>query len=514
MPERYDVIVIGTGAGGGTLLHALAETGLRILVLERGGFLPRERENWSSRAVFLDGRYKAQETWYDSDGKPFLPGTHFFVGGNTKVFGAALLRFRERDFGELPHHGGVSPAWPIGYDAMEPWYAEAERLYQVHGERGSDPTEPAASGPYPHPPVRHEPRIQRLADDLARAGHRPFPLPLGIRLDERRPERSACIRCATCDGFPCMVNAKSDAHVTCVEPALAHPNVTLLTGARALRILTGARGREARAVVVEREGRTETYAGGVVVVACGAVQSAALLLRSADEHHPRGLANGSGAVGRHYMCHNNSALLALSLEENPTVFQKTLALNDWYFGDAEFPHPMGHVQMLGKSDADMLRGDAPAFAPGAALELMARRSLDFWLTSEDLPDPENRVTLRPDGAITLAYRPNNERAHDELVRRLKALLSKIGCEGKLLCTQTYLGKRIPLAGVAHQCGTVRFGRDPATSALDVNCRAHEVDNLYVVDGSFFPSSSACNPALTIMANALRVGAHLRERLAA
>lgn len=514
MPERYDLILVGTGAGGGTLLHALAPTGKRILVLERGGFLPREKENWRASSVFLEGRYKAKETWFDADGRPFHPGTHYFVGGNTKVFGAALLRFRREDFGELRHHGGVSPAWPVPYDEMEPWYSEAERLYQVRGVRGADPTEPPASAPYPHPPVRHEPRIQRLHDDLVRAGHRPFPLPLGIRLDESRPERSACIRCGTCDGFPCLVNAKSDAHVTCVAPALERPNVTLLTGARVTRILTDATGREARSVVVERDGRTETYHGDLVVVACGAIQSAALLLRSADDRHPRGLANGSGVVGRHYMCHNNSALLALSLEENPTRFQKTLALNDWYFGDEDFPFPMGHVQMLGKSDADMLRGDAPLFAPGAALDAMARRSLDFWLTSEDLPDPENRITPEAGGGVRVAYRPNNERSHEELVRRLKALLSRIGCDGKLLCTQTYLGKRIPIAGVAHQCGTVRFGRDPRTSALDVDCRAHEVDNLYVVDGSFFPSSSACNPALTIMANALRVGAHLRGRLAA
>jgi choline dehydrogenase-like flavoprotein len=514
MSERYDVIVIGTGAGGGTLLHALAPTGKRILVLERGGFLPREKENWRSSSVFLEGRYKAKETWYDADGKPFHPGTHYVVGGNTKVYGAALLRFRREDFASLRHEGGVSPAWPVPYDEMEAWYTAAERLYQVHGVRGSDPTEPPASAPYPFPAVAHEPRIQRLHDDLVRAGMRPFPLPLGIRLDERRPERSACIRCSTCDGFPCLVDAKSDAHVTCVRPALGHPNVTLLTDAKAVRLATTPSGREVRAVVVERGGRTESYEADLFVVACGAVNSAALLLRSADDRHPRGLANRSDVVGRNYMCHNNSALLALSLEENPTTFQKTLALNDWYFGDEDFPHPMGHVQMLGKSDADMLRGDAPAFAPGAALEAMARRSLDFWLTSEDLPDPENRVLALPGGEIRLHHRPNNLRAHEELTSRLKTLLSRIGCEGKLVCTQTYLGKRIPIAGVAHQCGTVRFGDDPRTSALDRFCRAHDVGNLWVVDGSFFPSSSACNPALTIMANALRVGARLRSVLGA
>lgn len=510
--QRFDVIIIGTGAGGGTLGYALAPTGKRILLLERGGYLPREKDNWDTRAVFTQGKYKAHETWYDRDGKEFHPGIHYYVGGNTKVYGAALLRFRREDFGEVHHAGGISPAWPLLYEDFEPYYTRAEHLYHVHGVRGLDPTEPPASAPYRYPPVRSEPRIQELADDLRRIGHRPFPVPLGIMLDEEDRSRSRCIRCDSCDGFPCLVNAKADAHIVCVEPALQHPNVTLLTRATVTRLETDASGRAVTTVHVERGGAPEAYAADIVVVACGAINSAALLLRSATDRHPNGLANRSGVVGRHYMCHNNSAFLAVSKRPNPTVFQKTMGLNDFYFRSEDWSYPLGHIQMLGKSNAEMLKGDAPVFAPDLALAFLAEHAIDFWLTSEDLPDPENRVTIRPNGEITLHYRENNLEGHQRLAAKLKGLLGRIGCEDRLLPCTFYLGKKIPIAGTAHQCGTIRFGRDPRTSALDIQCKAHDLDNLYVVDGSFFVSSTAVNPALTIMANALRVADHLRERL--
>jgi choline dehydrogenase-like flavoprotein len=506
MGERYDVIIIGTGAGGGTLARALAPTGKKILLLERGGWLPRERENLSSKAVFLEARYKAKEVWLDKDGKPIHPGIHYYVGGNTKVYGAALLRFRAQDFGEVEHYGGVSPAWPITYQELEPYYTEAERLHHVHGERGSDPTEPPASAPYPYPAVSHEGPVAELEAALKSLGHRPFPLPLGIQLDEKRPENSRCMRCRTCDGFPCIVDGKSDASVCGVRPALEHPNVTLLTHALVTKLETDPSGRVVTSVHVRREGKAETYRADVIVVACGAVNSAALLLRSKSDRHPSGLANSSGVVGRHYMAHNNSAFVCVTTKKNPTIFEKTLALNDFYFGAPDSDRPLGHIQMLGKSDGMMLKGDAPAFAPLFALEAMAEHAFDFWLTSEDLADPENRVTVDDMGRIHLAYTPNNLEAHARLVGKLKDLC------GKLLPWGLKLSKRIPIEGTAHQCGTIRFGRDPKTSALDVHCKAHDLDNLYVVDGSFFPSSTAVNPALTIMANALRVGDHIRARV--
>jgi len=517
---RYDVIIIGTGAGGGTLAYALAPSGKRILLLERGDYVPREKGNWSTRVVNLEGHYNTKEVWRDKDGKSLHPHTNYYVGGNTKFYGAALFRLRKEDFGEIRHHGGLSPAWPVSYADLEPYYTQAEYLYQVRGERGCDPTEPPASKPYPHPPVSHEPRIRQLSEDLERQGLRPFHVPLGVRLDEKNPHSSPCIRCDTCDGHPCLVYAKSDSQVMCVDPALEHSNVTLVTNAKVERLETDASGRRVTKVIVERNGAREEYEGDIVVTSCGAINSAALLLRSANDRHPQGLANSSGVVGRHYMGHTNSVMMAISKCPNPTVFQKTLAVNDFYFASKEWDHPMGHISFVGKLDGITLQAGAPAIAPGFTLELMAKHSLDFWLTSEDLPDPANRVTLDREGNIVLSYKPNNEEGHKRLLKKLQSLLQNQAkcsvhghdCHVGLFARNLFVGQRIPLAGVAHQCGTIRFGRDPKTSALDPNCKAHDLDNLYVVDASFFPSSGAVNPALTIIANALRVGDHLRERL--
>ncbi len=511
---HHDIVIIGSGAGGGTLARRLAPSGKRILILERGDYVPREKDNWNPHAVNVQARYQTREVWHTPDGHPLHPHTNYNVGGNTKFYGAALFRMREADFGTLRHHGGVSPAWPIGYADLEPYYGGAERLYHVHGTRGEDPTEPAASSGYPRPAIAHEPRIQRLHDDLVRTGHRPFHTPLGVMLDEARPEASPCIRCSTCDGYPCLVHAKADAEVCGVRPALQWPNVTLQTGVRVTRLETSASGREVTAIHADGPDGPTRYTGDIVVVACGAINSAALLLRSASDRHPTGLANGSGVVGRHYMGHVNSVVLAISRTPNPTIFQKTLSLNDYYFASDAWPYPMGHISFVGKLDAITLGAGAPPFAPGFTLEMLARHSLDFWLTSEDLPDPDNRVTLDRQGRIVLAYRPNNEEAHRRLVAMLKQLVTGLDMHPHLIPRELFVGQRIPLAGVAHQNGTIRFGTDAATSALDVHCRAHEVDNLYVVDGSFFCSSAAVNPALTIAANALRVGDHLLERLGA
>jgi choline dehydrogenase-like flavoprotein len=514
MENEYDIIIIGTGAGGGTLAHRLAPSGKRILLLERGDFLRRELENWSSKEVFGRARYKTKEEWIDKDGQPFHPGQHYYVGGQTKFYGAVLFRLRERDFGEVRHHGGISPAWPLSYGDFEPYYTQAEQLYLVHGERGEDPTEPPASGPYPYPAISHEPRIQKLHDDLVRTGHKPFHLPVGVNLDEANPEKSACIRCSRLDGFPCMVDGKADAHVLCIRPALEHPNVTLLTNSRVVRLETDEGGSSVTGVVVDRRGMRETFRAGIVVVSCGAINSALLLLRSANDRHPNGLANSSDVVGRHYMAHINSALIAVSKDPNPTRFQKTLGLNDYYWSAHDFDFPLGHIQMLGKSDKDILRAGAPWYAPGLALDYLARHAVDFWLTTEDLPNPENRVTLDRSGRVHVHYTNRNTEGHRRLLAKLKDLLVHLDMREHLIPNQIVRDERIPIAGVAHQCGTVRFGTDPATSALDVNCKAHDLDNLYVVDTSFFPSSSAVNPALTAMANALRVGDHLLERLGA
>jgi choline dehydrogenase-like flavoprotein len=515
--DHYDVVIIGTGAGGGTLANVLAKAGKRILLLERGNFLPREKENWGPEEVFVNGRYVSRDTWYDvHGGSAFQPQVHYFVGGATKMYGAALYRLRPEDFGEVQHTDGLSPAWPAGYDDFEPWYSEAEWLYQVHGEHGGDPTEGHWSRQYPWPPVSHEPRIQQIANDLSKAGYRPFSAPCGVLLDEANRPKSNCIRCNTCDGFPCLVHAKSDAEVMAVRPVLGLPNVTLLVDAEAERLETDPAGRAVTRVIVNRNGATEAYEGDIVVVSAGAANSARILLRSANDAHPAGLANGSDQLGRNYMFHNSRAVVAIDKEPNDTVFQKTLGINDFYFAGGGRQWPLGNIQMVGKSNAAAMRGEEPkltALAPTFSLDDVASHAVDFWLTTEDVPKPDNRVTVDSGGNVQLAYRPSNQAEADGLYGELRTIMNHIGIAAHhVLDKNFYMYLNIPIAGVAHQAGTCRFGTDPQTSVLDVNCKAHELDNLYVVDSSFMPSIGAVNPALTVMANAIRVGRHLAERM--
>ena len=514
--DTYDVIIIGSGAGGGTLARHLAPSGKRILLLERGDWLPREPQNWLAQDVFVDNRYVSEDTWYDESGKPFQPQIHYFVGGATKLYGAALYRLRPGDFGELQHHDGVSPAWPISYDELEPYYTKAEHYYEVHGNHGEDPTEGFASAQYPFPAVSHEPRIQQLSDDLEAAGLHPFHAPCGIRLNESNMPYSACVRCANCDGFVCAVQGKSDAEVLGVRLALEHPNVELLTNAKAVRLETNDAGSAITGVDVERDGQTATYSADLVVLACGAANTAKLLFLSATDKHPNGLANGSDQVGRNYMFHNSLAVLALSREENPTIFQKTLGLNDFYFAGNGHDYPLGNIQMVGKSQAPMFRGERPGetrLAPQWTLEKVANHAIDFWLSTEDLPLPENRVSVDKDGKLTLSYKSTNDTPKKELNEELQSMLGKLHMEpGHLFHRFAYMKNDIPVAGVAHQAGTCRMGEDAETSVLNRDCRAHELDNLYVVDTSVFPSIGAVNPALTAMANSLRVGDHLLERM--
>ena len=519
-----DVLVIGSGPGGATTAARIAETGKHVLLVERGDFLPRERDNWSSQAVFGVGKYRADETFYDFHDRPFRPELHFCVGGNSKVYGAALLRLMPADFGEVQHHGGVAPAWPLSYADMEPYYVRAEHLFWVHGRHGEDPFAGFSSQDYEHPPVQHEPRIQQLSDGLEKLGLHPFHMPLGVRLTQdgegRATADSPCIRCDRIDGFPCLLGAKADAEHAVIRPALAaYPNLTLMTRTTVERLLTEPGGRSVAGVEVTLpDGARETLTADIVVLSAGAILSAALLLKSATEDHPRGLANSSDMVGRNYMRHNNLALLAFSREPNPTVFQKTLTLNDFYSAGEHWEYPMGNIQMLGKSDQWQLRGAAPlglGAAPSAPFGEVARHSLDFWLSSEDLPLPDSRVTIRPDGTIRLALQPdNNAEGLTRLRKRFEEKLKNLGMVEMAFVRSLYLHKAFDAAATAHQAGTARFGTDPATAVLDVNCKANDLDNLYVVDASFMPSIGAVNPTLTIIANALRVGDHIAGRIGA
>ena len=584
MSTIYDAIIIGTGAGGGTLALHLAQAGKNILILERGSFMPQERLNWDTSAVFLDNRYHTKEVWQDKDGKPLHPQQAYFVGGQTKVYGAAMFRMRAEDFGVIQHKGGISPAWPISYSDLEPYYTRAEELFHVHGDLGEaptvaggygssfDPTEPYHSKKYPYAAFSNEPRMQSIEQDVRSLGIHTFPIPLGLKLNEADPVASKCIRCDTCDGYPCLVHAKSDADINCIRQIMHLPNVTLMTNSRAIRLLTNSTGTAVTAVEVihsrlrkvagsastsgdvsleaTANGNIATYRAGFFAVCAGAINSAVLLLASANDKHPTGLANRSDQVGRNFMYHQADALLALSTQRNEDSYTKTWGTNDFYFKDSDpaYPFPLGQVQPVGSFHFEMMKGDAPPLTPGFVLEEMKHYAVPWWLTTEDLPDPENRVTLHnttplwsesqqpgiggahPSGdtghtnefefvtdaapmRIQLSYTPNNVESFDRLKDRWVDILKRAGHASTSLPLHAYFKKRIPLEGVGHQNGTCRMGSDPETSVLDANCKAHDLDNLYVVDASCFVSASAVNPSLTIIANAIRVADHLiGERL--
>jgi choline dehydrogenase-like flavoprotein len=523
--DRYDVIIVGSGPGGGSVAWKLAQTGKRILLIERGDYLKRERENWDTNEVFRKARYQADEVWVSSAGERFKPGLHYFVGGNSKVYGAALFRLRETDFRGVRHPGGITPTWPVDYDVFEPYYQAAEELFQVHGARGEDPTEPRWTKPYACPAITHEPRIQALADDLAREGLHPFHLPIGGLMNEDghggTTPHSPLLRCDPFDGYPSLTNGKADAQIMCVDPALErHSNLTLLTNTYVDKVLTSPSGRSATGVEAIIGGQRHVLAADVIVIACGALSSALLFLRSANDKYPNGLANASGQVGRNYMRHNNAVVLAISRTPNPTQFQKTLGLNDFYHGHEESPHndwqyPLGHIQLVGKSDGTMIEAEGlPEFMqwlPTKPFEWIATHAIDFWLTSEDLGRPENRIFYR-NGQVHLDLNQTDLEAQSRLRSKLQGICDKVDIHPHLINRKLYLGQDTPIGGTAHQAGTLRFGDDPATSVLDTNCKAHELDNLYVTDASFFPSIGAVNPTLTIVANALRVADSLTARL--
>lgn len=497
--DTADVVIIGSGVGGGSVARQLAGTDAKVIVLERGHTLPREPENWDLEEVFVKQRYKTTDTWY-ANGRPFRPGMFYFVGGLTKFYGTAMFRFREQDFERLTHEEGESPAWPVRYGDLEPWYDMAEKLFDVRGEAGIDPTEPHRSAPYPHPAIPHEPVLAAIQERLRAQGLKPFPMPSAVDLGDG----GRCQRCAHCDAVPCKIDAKGDAEIKLVRPALQSGNVTLRPGVQVEQLITDPSGRRIIAVQVVEEGVRKRITAGLFILSAGAINSAALLLRSANAVHSRGLANSSDVVGRHYMTHNTSALMAVHpLKRNTTRFPKTLAVHDHYFGGDAQGLPLGSLQLLGKIHEPMLRGPL-GHVPKFMRSMLATHSVDWYAQSEDLPHPDSRVTVRADGAINLNWVRTNLKSHRRWVSHCKGILRKTGYP-------IVLAKEFGTEVVSHQCGTVRFGDDPATSALDPMCKTWDHDNLYVVDAGFFPSSAAVNPALTIAAQALRVGEHLRRQ---
>jgi choline dehydrogenase-like flavoprotein len=495
MDSSPDVIIIGSGIGGATIARGLAASGARILILERGQQLIDTPETRDDRAIFQRGHFRSPEMWVDSDGRPFSPGTFYNVGGNSKFYGAVMYRYRREDFEAREHRGGVSPGWPITYSDLEPWYGKAEWLFQVRGESAKDPTEPPHSTGYAYPPVPNEPFIAAVADRLEALGLHPSPLPLAVN------HRQWLDRAKTpWDGFPDTRTGKIDAETGPLAEALTNPNVSLMQNARVVRLELDSKGRRVRRLVLQREGQECRLQAKVVVLAAGAVNSAALLLRSATAFAPSGVANRSDQVGRNFMNHNCTAMLAIDPRlRNTAIYQKTFGLNDFYLNDGKGGYPLGNVQLLGKISGPILKANLPA-VPEFVLRRMAHHSVDWYLMSEDLPNPLSRV--RVDGTqIKLDWQRSNLEAHSDLRRRMKDVLR--AAHFPIVLSKPF-DKRSP----SHQCGTAVMGRDPATSVVDVWCRSHDHENLFVVDASVLPTSAAVNPALTIAALALRAAEHI------
>ncbi|WP_406230490.1 FAD-dependent oxidoreductase [Nocardia sp. NBC_01009] len=490
-----DIAIIGSGMGGGSLAYALRDSGARVLIIEQGDFLPVERENWSPEAVHIEGRYKNSAAWHDARaGKDFIPGNYHYVGGSTKLYGATLPRFRECDFADIEHPDGISPAWPITYADLEPHYTEAEQMFWVHANKDEDPTDPWRSTDYPFPGITHEGAMARFASSAKEQGLHPFAAPQAL---DRRPG-GACVLCAHCDSFPCLVSAKGDAEVSAVRPALQSPTVRLLTNAEVTRLDTDPNGRTVTAARISTEGRQISVRAKRFVISCGAANTAALLLRSASESHPDGLANSSDQVGRNYMAHVTTFFIAIDpRQRNDAVYQKTIGINDWYSAGPDNRYPLGNVQGLGKLRGPMIKRARP-LVPLPILDEITRYTLDLFIQSEDLPLPQNRITLDRRGAIVVDRRETNLSSHRELIKRTKKVVRKAGFP--IVLTQS-----LGVEATSHQCGTARMGDDPLTSVVDADLKAHDLDNLWIVDSSPFPSSAAVNPALTVAALALRLG---------
>lgn len=479
-----DVAIVGSGMGGATTAWALRERGAEVLVLERGDFAPRERQNWSPRAVFGESRYKNADPWVGGDGRRFIPGYYHFVGGSTKLYGATLPRLRESDFGEIRYEDGCSPAWPISYDELEPFYGEAERLYLVHGD-GADPTEPRRSSAFPYEPIPHEAPVEAFAASLRGQGLHPYHLPQAL---DRRPG-GRCVLSRTCDAYICMLDAKGDADVCAMRPAIESPDVRLMTRTKVERVLSD--GEAVSGLEATRDGRRVLVRAKRYVLAAGAMSTADLLLSSG------GVANSSDQVGRNYMAHTCTFVVGVRPGRDPHfVYHKTLGIGDWYEAGPGRPYPLGNTQSLGKLTGTTIKAARP-WAPTGVLDWFTRRSIDLFTQTEDLPLSENRVVIEPDGTRRLIWRPTNLAPHRELVRRTSGALRKAGYP--LVFTQ-----QLGIEATSHQSGTARMGNDPATSVVDAGCRAHDLENLWILDSSFFCSSGAMNPALTIAANALRI----------
>jgi choline dehydrogenase-like flavoprotein len=497
--QHYDVIVIGSGAAGGSLLLPLAAAGRRVLLLERGGPMAPADPQAADVELFRKARYHAAEPWFGPDGDPFAPQTLYALGGNSKIWGGVLERLREREFSGLALQEGPVPAWGIGYDELAPYYERAEALYRVHGRSGVDPTEPPRRADFPHRPRPIEPFLEELRGSLQRQGTHPYDLPLSWA--EAPP------------------GASGDAQLFGVEPARHAPSVTVRERCQVRRLHVNPGGTAVRGVEAQIDGQLWLFAADQVVLAAGAINTAEILLRSATDRHPHGLANGSDQVGRNLMKPQLSAILQRAAAPTSARYARSLGITDYYWGDKNVSFPLGSIQSGGGVLQDAQFAESPPvlslvtrLLPRAGLRSLASRTITWWAMSAVRPDPENRVTLRGP-SLQIQYVPNNREAHDRLVYRWLDTISRV--ERDPLCTVVtpfpiHPRGESPLPAMGNVCGTCRMGSDPASSVVDLRGRSHQLANLWIADASVFPSCPAVGFGLTVIANALRIGAALLE----
>ncbi|HEU0052497.1 MAG TPA: GMC family oxidoreductase, partial [Longimicrobium sp.] len=511
--RRPHAVVIGSGFGGCMAALELVRAGRRVLMVERGGWVERGPQNWEPAGAFsLTPSYAPDSAFQVVHGRRrYGQNLCTCVGGASVFYGGASFRLREGDFRASPEIAGDSgAAWPIGYDALEPFYTEAERLLNVAGEAGVDPTEPPRSAPYPQRVPRMAATSERVERAARSLGLKPFRIPLAIN---HAPELGAvCQACTTCDAFACAVSAKNDL-ATRVIPALVSGGMTLVADTVATRLVERG-GRIIGVECVEKAtGRRVTFRGETVILAAGALASAHLLLASGTQRHNP----GGDVVGRYLMRHCNAMTFgAFERRPNPArEYHKQVALHDFYFGSDEPGAPRGKLgnlqQVMGPA-----RGLAQHVLPrplAAMVEPLADFLTGMLAIAEDQPQAMNRVVLDPLAVdafglprmtVEHRYTKRDLAARDFLLRKARQVLRRAGA-------RVFVTWKV--STFSHAVGTVRMGKDERTSALDPLCRFRGLDNLYVVDGSFMPTSGGVNPSLTIAANALRVGRALAGRTA-
>ncbi len=495
--QEHDVIVIGAGAAGASLAAELVSAGQQVLVLERGDPLPLAEQNVSGIPLLRQKRHQLQESWFGPDGDPFQPQTIYAPGGNTKIWGGVLERMREVEFTGLTMQEGRSPDWQLRYGDLAPWYDKAERLFRVHGRAGLDPTEPPRAAPFPFEPRPIAPFLESLGEGLKRQGLHPYPLPLSWADAPDHP--------------------RGDAEGCGLAPALATGRLHLRTGAKVRTIAVAAHGRQVEGVEAEIAGQRWLFRAHQVVLAAGAVNTPVILLRSRSEPHPHGLANGSEQVGRNLMKPQLSVILQRASQPNDGRYDRSWGITDYVGGDRNVAYALGTIHTGGGVLRDSLFAESPPvlslvsrLLPDGALEWLADRSFTWWAMTPVLPDPANRVSLRGE-RVSFDYLPNCREAHDRLVYRWLAEIQKVDDDPltpEVRRTVVYPRGEAPLALIGHACGTCRMGSDPTSSVVDLQGRCHGLDNLWIADASVFPGCPTVGPGLTVIANALRVAAHV------